>query len=76
LGEIGIESLLSRDPVWDDPLLAPLAQHAHRTAAIIDIVNVQPDEFPNSHTRGVQKLENASVAEVHGIVVIRSHQRN
>jgi hypothetical protein len=73
LGEIRIESLLSRDPVWDDPFLAPLAQHAHRAAAIIDIVNVQPDEFPNSHTRGIQKFQNAPVADVHGIVVVCSH---
>src|SRR5690606_11214007 len=46
-----------------DPLLAPLAEHAHRLAAQVDVFPLQADQLGEAHSGGVEQLEDGAITQ-------------
>ena len=58
------DSLHSRDAEGNGPLLVALAEHPDDVAGVVNVVNVEADQFANPDARGVQKLEDRVVAQL------------
>jgi hypothetical protein len=76
LGHIRVQGLLSRNPVGDDPLLAPLTQHAHRASRIVYIVEIEAHKFAYPHARRVEKFDDTAISNMDRIAVIGGHNRH
>jgi hypothetical protein len=65
------DSLDSRDTEGDGSLLIALAEHPDDMAGLVDVVNVEANQFADPDTRGVQKLKHRVVAQLFGADLAR-----
>lgn len=59
-----------RHPVWDGPLLVPLADDSHDLTLVIDIVSVECSELAHPDAGRIQQLEHGSVPNMDRVLVI------
>jgi hypothetical protein len=51
-------------------LLAPLAEHPHDAALVVDVVDVEADQLAHPDPGGVEELEHRHVAQARGRAVV------
>src|SRR5690606_11018562 len=69
-----LERISCGSAVRHAPLLVALADDTDHPALVIEIVNVQGGELPDTDAGGIQQLEHGSVADVDGILVVTGHR--
>ena len=60
--QVGLNGFGGRLAVGDNPLFAPLSEDTHEHVGEVAIGEVERDELSDTESRGIEKLQNRSVA--------------